>query len=484
MAGSVTSLDPSHGYAEEQAEVHPAVFETLTRNEGGARIVPWLAAQYREELGGTRYRFRLRDDVRFHDGRRLTARDVRYSFERLLQNPESESRWLLASIRGGKAIINGETSELEGFRLHSAGEISIELDEPLSFFPSLLAYPALGIVPEGTEDFDGNWQSGCVGTGPFRVAKFERGSLLALERHPGYWRGGYPRSERLVFIFGVSPEETIRGFRSGDFSLASDLFPGDVEALRREGDFAGGYLETPRLSTYLAVFNTRRGPLQDRDFRRRLVRSIDTGALVPSTLGRTAIPARGLIPPGLLGYDPSLAARTIGEEEAAQSVGTGETTVLTAVIRPQFYGKYSPLMRPLESAFERAGVKLRRVDESMDDFIAGAAKGTVDVALGRWAADYPDTDSFVHALHTREGFYGRMCGTPEIDRLEERGRAKSDPAARHGIYRQVEEIVARDALLLPLFHEQVYRFARPEIDGLSVSFWVPVVRYDELSVRG
>ena len=58
-----------------------------------------------------------------------------------------------------------------------------------------------------------------------------------------------------------------------------------------------------------------------------------------------------------------------------------------------------------------------------------------------------------------------------------------DPAARHAIYRRVEEIIARDALLLPLFHEQVYRFARPEVEGLRLSYSVPSVAYEELSVR-
>ena len=73
----------------EDAEVLPNIFETLTRDVGGARIVPWLATDFTAEQGGKRYRFRLRDDLRFHDGRKLTARDVRYSFERLLLNPDS-----------------------------------------------------------------------------------------------------------------------------------------------------------------------------------------------------------------------------------------------------------------------------------------------------------------------------------------------------------------------------------------------------------
>src|SRR5262249_41481081 len=89
ITGILYKLDPSLAGRVEDAEVLPAIFETLTRDLGGARIGPWLAASFTSEQGGQRYRFRLRDDVRFHDGRKLTARDVRFSFERLLSNNEN-----------------------------------------------------------------------------------------------------------------------------------------------------------------------------------------------------------------------------------------------------------------------------------------------------------------------------------------------------------------------------------------------------------
>ena len=78
---------------------------------------------------------------------------------------------------------------------------------------------------------------------------------------------------------------------------------------------------------------------------------------------------------------------------------------------------------------------------------------------------------------------GHYCGTAEIDQLADRGRAEIDPRIRHSIYRQVEEAIARDALLVPLFHEQVYRFVQPDVEGLSLGFSLPTVAYDKLSVR-
>ena len=83
----------------------------------------------------------------------------------------------------------------------------------------------------------------------------------------------------------------------------------------------------------------------------------------------------------------------------------------------------------------------------------------------------------------RKRLFGRFCGNPEIDRLVEKGRAETTPAVRHSLYRQIEDTIVREVLMLPLFHEQAYRFARPEVEGLAVSFGWPTVAYEQLRVR-
>jgi ABC-type transport system substrate-binding protein len=481
FSGLLNDLDPSIASTLEQVESLTSIYETLTADVKG-RIVPWLAADVRSEEGGRRYRFRLREDVRFHDGRRLTARDVRYSFERLLQNPDSACRWFYSQIKGAKALINREAGDLIGFRILSATEFTIELDEPVSLLPALLSYIGAAIVPEGNDRFGGSWKEGSAGTGPFRVTSFDPGRRLELERNKSYWRQGYPRSEGLVFNFGVTPPEILSGFRAGRFSLAADLLPADVEALRREHDFAAGYRETPRLMTYWAAFNTRVRPLDDKALRRKLVKSVDVATLIRQTLGRLAVPAHGLIPPGLLGHDPS---HHSGSVEPSPAVDASAAEIeLTAVLNPVFFGEYAALARGISNAFREQKVRIKPMNKNMAEYLEATEKATVNLAVGRWVADYPDAHTFVHLLHSTQGQIGRLCGTPEIDRLIEKGQAEPSPSVRHSLYRQIEEIIARDALLLPLFHEQTYRFARPEVEGLDLSYGMTVVDYPSLRVRG
>jgi ABC-type transport system substrate-binding protein len=479
MAGAASHLDPPRANLYQQAEITPSIFETLIVDAGGARFVPWLAAHYEAEEGGRRYRFHLRDGVRFHDGRRLTARDVRYSFERLLQ-VGGENAWQFSAIRGAKALMSGEAGDLEGFRIRSVREFVIELEEPVAYFPALLSFPVAAILPEGTDASIG--PESYIGTGPFRVAAFEPGRQVVLERNRHYWRRGFPRCAGVVFHFGVASGDILEGFRQGRFSLAEGLFPAEVEALRRDPEFASGYREAPRLQTYLVAFNTRRGALADRDLRRALVGAVDVPPLVQRHLGRLATPARGFTPPGLLGHSSGSGTRAavLASDAAGRPAGEIE---LTAAVNPLFFETLAALAEELWRAWAKLGIKVRVVNRTLDEMADATTKGTVDLYLGRWNADYPDPDTFACQLHSEWGFLGRMCTTPEVDRLVERARVETEPAVRHALYRDVEETIARDALLLPLFHEQAYRFARPEVEGLSVAFGIPTVAYDRLRIR-
>jgi ABC-type transport system substrate-binding protein len=121
----------------------------------------------------------------------------------------------------------------------------------------------------------------------------------------------------------------------------------------------------------------------------------------------------------------------------------------------------------------------------MAEYIDLTKTAETDLNVGRWNADFPDADTFVYGvLHSEGGFLARYASGPGLDSLAERGRAETDPRVRHSIYRQVEEAIAAEVFLLPLFHDQVYCFARPEVEGLtSVGQSNPAVAYETLSLR-
>lgn len=470
------TLDPAALVLNSQGFTLATVFETLTLATEGARIVPWLAASFEPEDGATKFHFQLRSDVRFHNGRRLTARDVRFSFEHLLLSSVSAYRNFLSPIRGSKEILNGQTTELKGFRILSSTEFLIELDEPLPFFPALLAFTVASIIPEGTDKFQGTWKDGCVGTGPFRVSSFESGRSLKVEANPNYWRSGLPKSESLEFTFGSSPQEVVAGFRSGAFSIATDLIPADAEALLHETSFAANYKDIPGLSTYYIVFNIHRPPFSDEAIRQRFVEAIDVEPFIRRTLGRLAVPAMSLTPPALLGYQPS-------RRSPLRAKKLQPPVEVTAMVHSIYEGNFAFLKEELFTKLNEAGFKINVVDTKAE-YYEPVGIPPADLVLTRWVADYPDADTFIHSLlHTETGWEGKFCGDRDLDKIMENVRRETDFTTRHSIYRQIEETLRQRALILPLFHEQSYCFCRPEVEGVELSLFSPYVHWEKAWIR-
>ena len=480
ISGNISTLDPAMVSTVTYTQVIPAIFESLTYQVEGARITPWLLSDFEAEQGGRKFHFHLRNDIRFQDGRRVTARDVRYSFERLLQNQKSEMRALLSPILGAKEILSGDRKELIGFRILSSQEFTIELDQPVSFFPAIISYANTAILPEDMDKSGGTWKEGFVGTGPYRVVSFDPGRHLELEPNPFYWREGYPRNDGLIFSFCVPPQEILAGFRSGKFHLAWDMLPSDVESLRHDAQYANRYRETPRLSTYFIVFNIHKGPFQDERVRQRFVESIDIESLIRRNLGRLAVPAQSLIPPGLLGYEPARRPSL----RSSERTGSKEEIELSASIHTMFEATYASFARELFETVHKNGFRVHVANTKSDTVMKSELASMVDMDMIRWVGDYPDADTFVGIMYSQKGYVGSFCGNREVDRLIERGRVETDPELRHDIYREIEQIIARRALLIPLFHEQTYRFARPEIEGLEIVFNMQQpIPYEKLWIR-
>ncbi len=477
LAVEVESLDPAFGLYFDSKEPISTVFETLTRIDERAHIAPWLAESFEAGDGGSRWHFSLRPDVRFHDGRRLTTRDVRHSFERLLRKAETDLHYLLSPIRGAKRLAGGRGPDLAGFHIASDTDFTVELEHPLSFFPALLTYPGAAIVPEGCDVFDETIRESCPGTGPFRVLRFDRGQRLLLEKNPDYWREGFPKSDRLAFHFGIPPEEIYADFGQGRFSLASGLLPDDLEALLKDPELAEGYRESPRLATFFLALNSQRGPFADLGLRRALARALDVEALLRDTVGRRVTRAHGVIPPGLLGYE---------EPTEAPHVARDGTEVLAGVRlqigqHPIYAGPYVALWEKLGRTFDELGLETETKSGALSEVLAAMRRGQLDLMPLRYIANYPDTDGFVgNLLRSGTGNLRGILSSPEIDKLIYQGRKETEASFRHSIYREIEEIIEREALLIPLFHEQTYRFCHPTMAGLRFGLTVPEVYYEEL----
>ena len=338
----------------------------------------------------------------FHDGRRL-ERARRALFVRAAAAVAAREPVALRVDTRRQGLVAGESrSDLAGFRIHSATEFSIELEEPVALLPGAAGAPGRAIVPEGGDP------AGCPRLGRHR-ARFawppsSRAGAWSSSETATYWRQGYPRSEGLVFTFGVPPEEILAGFRGGPLLARVGSVPVRRRGAAPRAEFASGYRETPRLVTYYVAFNSAAGCWRTGRCAGDCARPWTCRGVVRQTIGRLAIPAAR--------PDPARAPRprvprARGRAGAPRPRPRRPAAIeLTAAVHPVFFGQYAAFARELASAFAEQGVTLRIVNTTMAEYLDATTRARWTSPWGGGAADYPDADTFVYILHSRDGFLG------------------------------------------------------------------------------
>jgi ABC-type transport system substrate-binding protein len=446
---AIATIDPPAIGTRTEWDLSRCIFETLTREGEGARVTPWLAEQVETVDGARRWRIRLRDGVRFHDGRRLGARDVRWSWERVLRTRNERFPDALGRIAGAEAMRTG-TGELAGLHLRSARDLEVELIEPVPFFPAMLADASTSVLPEGLAP--GEW----IGTGPFRVRHYQPGARLELEPHARYWRPGRPRLDGLSFLLGMPAPRAAHALRTGQCGLCLDLPRADGKELLETPGVARLF-EMPVLCTYLLLFNVNKSPMSDERLRQRVAQSLPVERLVREEIGDGGHAARTFLPPGLLGSDP------VGIYRPPLPTDTMAARIeIVCGVSPGGARTYPAFTAAVVRELERLGFAVRTVDWLERPWVE------LDMLLIGWIADFLDPDAMIgRSIHSEGGAYGRVCGLPELDELCTRARLETDPALRRSIYLQIEQAIVDRAPLMPLFHPDRQWIAAPSVQGLD-----------------
>src|SRR5262249_49062032 len=187
-----------------------------------------------------------------------------------------------------------------------------------------------------------------LGTGPFRVAERTPDRLI-LERNPHSAREP-ARVDRIEFRVALSASAIAQGLRSGELDIARDLLPKDLEAILRDPRLRAGLVEMPKKNTYFALFHAGSPAGSNAVLRQALGGVLRTQDLVWETLGSLAIPATGLIPPGILGHDAGRRQAHLTLERAQEMVKTSGLRPpirLRAAIHPILLDQYAALTQAL-----------------------------------------------------------------------------------------------------------------------------------------
>ncbi len=486
--GNPATLDPTMANDMYSRGVIEQLFSGLVEQTPEMGVVPDVARTWEVLEGGRKYVFHLRDDVRWSDGTLVTAEDFEYAWKRVL-NPAtgSDNASLLYDIKGARAFHQGEVSDPDSVGVRALDEVTlvVELEEPTSYFPHLLARNAAHPVPRHVvEAHREAWAEvgHIVTNGPFKVEAWQQGESMILTCNPEY-HGRNTGNLRRVELCLLTDQSTRLQMYEAD---ALDILPlwglPPTKMDRARQRYAGEYISVPWLVTLYVVFDVSRPPFDDVRVRRAFVLATDRETLADVAMRGYYFPATGgFIPPGMPGHSPRIGLRYDPDQarqllvEAGYPGGCGFPSIASLTSRGSNWVIASEYLQ--RQWRENLGIEVTWEKMEWPLFLETVDKELPPMFFYGWAADYPDPDSFLRLSpllrHTR-------WRNKAYEKLVEEARGVMNQGERMKMYEQADRILVEEAAILPLVHMRWHLLVKPWVRKLPTSaikrwFWKDVV---------
>jgi len=435
IESSPANLDTRVGTDGQSERIASLIFDSLVRKDEHFNVQPWLAERW-EIPDPKTYIFHLRRGVQFHDGRPLTAKDV---------------KWTLDSVRDGTVITikAGAFGVIDKVEAPDDYTVIIRLKKANAALLWNLTDGALGIVPSGAgKDFSRN----PIGSGPFRFVRFDPDSQVIIERNDSYW-AERPKIARVRFA--IVPDDTTRALelRKGSAQLsAANSFPLDMVSTLSRDQKLEVQREPGSNLAYLA-FNLRDPILKDVPVRQALAYAIDRQPMLHYLFADAGRLADSVLPPEHWAYSSDVVHYPYDPDKAnalldsagyppgkdgvrfhlAMKTSTQETSKLLAVV--------------MQQQLRKVGIALDIRTFEFTTFYADVTKGAFQMYSLRWLGySNEDPDIFEYAFHTSSFAPKRAnrsyYSNPRVDQLIEEGRSTLDQQERKQIYAEVQRILA------------------------------------------
>ncbi len=412
---------------------------------------PLLATEWQVAENGLRYWFKLREGVKWHDGKDFTADDVVFSIN-TLKEVHPRGRATFAKVSAVNAL--------------APDEVEILLSEPAPYLIRALASSESPIVPkhlyEGTKVPENEWNLKPIGTGPFVFKEWQRGSYILLEKNPNYWQLGRPYLDQIVYRFIGDSAASTAALEAGELQLVTGgtLPVTDIQRLQDDPAFAFesrgfGYVN----SIARAEFNLENPILANEKVRHAIAHAIDKDFIVNTVYLGYAKVLNGPVSPDLAAfYDASLppyAFDTAKSEalldEAGYPRGADGPRFTLNLDPTQPTGAYFQTAQYIAQALEKVGIKVNLRTQDFGAFVKRVyTDRDFDIALEGMSNLFDPTVG-IQRLYWSKNFKpgvpfsnGANYNNPEVDRLLEAAAVEIDPAKRLELFNAFQLQVVKD----------------------------------------
>ncbi len=435
-SADVESLDPHLAADLYTVRVCDQIFDTLVRLDYDGGYVGSLAESWEAEEEGRVWKFHLRDDVVCHDGEPLTADDVVFSFERIL-DPDTESPR------------RDELNIIEEVRVEPGKNdtLTVVLGEPNGAFLSLLLN--VYIIPEHLVS---ELEDGAAGTGPFVLQEMITDEKIELSAFDDYWAGP-PLLDGLVFRPIPEISTRVVELETGGIHLMDEVPGEDLKRLREDEDVQ---LTTAIGSNYSILgLNMDPAPFDDPVVRKAIAHAVDRKRLVETVYPGTAVVAEGPLPPSSWAHDPEFSGPEFDLQRAREYME--DSSVPEGFSAEMLISEGDRMERGavlLQSMLAEIGIDVEITSMEWGTFLGQLISRDYDMLRVAWTTD-PEPDALLYSLLHSESEMLNFTGfdDPRVDELLDEGRRETDLDRRAEIYREVGEIVVDDGAMTYLLHE-------------------------------
>jgi oligopeptide transport system substrate-binding protein len=497
----VATLDPAIGYDWQNWSMIKSLFDGLMDYQPGTtELRPELAESYEISQDGTTFTFKLRPGVKFHNGREMTADDVKYSIERVV-NPKTQSpgAGFFASIKGFDAVAGGSAETLEGVTIVDPLTIRFDLSRPDATFLHVMALNFSHVVPkEDVEKHGPDFGKNPVGTGAYRMTEWTLGQRLVFERNPDYWRQGLPYLDKITFEVGQEPIVALLRLQNGEVDVPGDgIPPAKFQEVMDDPEQKARVVIGGQLHTGYITMNTTKPPFDDVKVRQAVNMAINKERIV-TLINNRAEPANQPLPPSMPGYDKAYQGYAYDVDKAKALLAEAgfadgfETELFAMNTDPN-----PRIAQAIQQDLAAIGIKASIQALAQANVIAagGEKDGAPMIWSGGmgWIADFPDPSNFYGPIlgcggAVQGGWNWAWYCNEELDAKAAEADSITDPsksAERYQMWSEIYAGIMEDAPWVPVFHEQRFTMRSPRMAGDDRLYVDPVhipINYDYVYV--
>jgi peptide/nickel transport system substrate-binding protein/oligopeptide transport system substrate-binding protein len=479
LGANPITLDPAMVTDLYGRAIVSQVFDGLVQFDANLKPIPALAEFWEASRDGRTWTFALRQGVKFHNGREVTAQDVVYSFTRLFDTTKPlPVAGLFQDIQGAKEFRTGKAPGVRGLQAQDRYTFRMVLEEPLAPLLIVLGLANTAVVPqEEVEKPGGDFAHAPVGTGPFKFVRWLPNQEIVLAANDHYYEGR-PFLDAVVFkiMVGAKLEETFGEFLKGN--LEETVIPsGKLNEVRVNPQYLQyQHFRKPTLSLLYLGFNTQMQPFDDRRVRQAFNYAVNKEVIVREIARLGHVPAVGALPQWLPGYDPDLQGYDYNPAKARELLAEAGYPNGTGFPVVQLCSNQQATSTKAElAAYQRylADIGVQVEIHFAPDWRAFRARlehGSCPMFRLVWLADIPDPENVLFPLlHSASPTNRTFYRNPRVDQLLEQARKEIVEAQRITHYRAVERIVLRDAPWITQHYAILQYLYQPYVQGVEIS---------------